>query len=86
MSRLDPSDVIFHVNVSVLHCDSLATLEETLKHLSHLPLHIVRLGATSIGFPASEFHTVKQALHEQGRFPRTLGKPERQAMPHEDDR
>lgn len=85
MSRLDPSDLTFHVNVSVLHCDSLATLEETLLLLSALPLHVVRLGATSIAFPASEFHMVKRALHEQGRFPRTVGKPERHVPLAEED-
>ena len=74
-----------HVNGSVLHCDSVATLEETLQHLAGLSLHVVRLGATSIGFPASEFHTVRRALNAQGRYPRTVGKPERETSPDEVD-
>ena len=77
MSHLDPTDVTLHINVSVLQCDSAATLEETLHHLSALSLHIVRLGASSIAFPASEFHIVQHALQAQAHFPKVVGKPER---------
>ncbi len=83
LSRLDPSDVTLHINVSVLHCDSVATLEETLKYLSSLPLHIARLGATSIAFPASEFHTVRRALQAQACYPRIVGRPERETSTDE---
>lgn len=64
-----------HLHVSVLHCDSVATLEETLLHLAALDLHLVRLGAASVGFPATEFHAVRRALEAQSCYPRIVGLP-----------
>jgi len=74
-----------HLHVSVLHCDSVATLEETLRHLSDLELHIVRLGAASIGFPATEFHAVRHALEAQACYPKIIGLPKRELESEEQD-
>ncbi len=75
MSRIDPREAVLHKNVSVLHCDSHITLQETLLLLKDLPIHVRQVGAAAIAFPASEFELVRQALHKQGIFPPVEGSP-----------
>ena len=60
-----------------MSCDSATTLEETLLLLEHLDIHLERVGAAAIAFPARELSRVREALREQSCFPRVVGRAAR---------
>lgn len=63
-----------HEGVSLLECDSQATLEETLRHLEGLAIHARRVGPRGLVFPTTELAMVARALRAQQCFPRIVGK------------
>ncbi len=73
MSRTNPPGAALHLSVSLLECDSEATLKETLLLLEGLPIHAVRIGDCAVAFPAHQLSIVKGALESQQRYPTVVG-------------
>ncbi len=81
----DTATAKLHLQVSLLECDSAATLEETLLLLAALPLHFQRVGARAIVFPARELPLVRDALEENQCFPRIVGQSTQPALESDDE-
>ncbi|MFW6053342.1 MAG: hypothetical protein ACOC9J_00870 [Persicimonas sp.] len=54
-------------------CESTAILEETMRSVDTSELHIERIGDRAIVAPAYELEPIREALQEQGMFPRVVG-------------
>ncbi len=57
-------------------CDEVSVLEETLKALDELDLHVRRLGARGFLIPVTEIDSILDTLAASGTFPRILRVPE----------
>jgi hypothetical protein len=75
VGRFDSSLAVIHENVSVLSCDSSATMAETLRLLADLDLPTMAIGDTALAFPADRFHQVQLALHTRACYPKVVGEP-----------
>lgn len=72
MSKSPPGAVI-HRNVSVIACDSSATLQETLHHLEDADVELVQIGERHLALPASQLPVVMERMRSTGQFPRLVG-------------
>jgi hypothetical protein len=66
---------VIHQNLSVIACDTSATLQETLHRIEELQLDVVSLGDRHFLLPASQIAQVLDCLRENGQFPRLVGEP-----------
>ncbi|TVR02916.1 MAG: hypothetical protein EA398_06690 [Deltaproteobacteria bacterium] len=74
MSRTTPGAII-HRNLSIIACDTSATLQETLHHLADVEAELVRIGERHIALPSSHLDEVLSRLRATGQFPRLVGAP-----------
>lgn len=72
MSRTTPGAII-HRNLSVIACDTTATLQETMHHLADVDVELVRIGERHIALPSSHLDEVLDRLRATGQFPRLVG-------------
>lgn len=72
MSKSTPGAII-HRNLSVIACDTSATLQETLHHLAEIEVELVRIGERHIALPSSHLTEVLTRLRATGQFPRLVG-------------
>ncbi|MFW5967274.1 MAG: hypothetical protein ACOCV2_07135 [Persicimonas sp.] len=54
-------------------CESKAILEETMRSVDASKLHIERIGDRAIVAPAYELEPIREALQEQGMYPKVVG-------------
>ena len=67
--------LVVHRNVALMLCENPAVLEEVLQQLDLSQLPHQRLGPRAIVAPAPELERLREALHEQGVYPRVVGTP-----------
>ena len=75
---------VIHRNLSVIACDTPATLQETLHRIDDLAIDVVALGERHFVLPASQAPRVLERLREHGQFPRLVGEPVRTVSEEED--
>lgn len=65
--------LVVQEGLALMLCDDATILEETLQAIEALDLHFRRLGDRALLLPADQVHTVLEALHSGGTFPRVVG-------------
>lgn len=69
------SDLVVHRNVVLMLCDNAAVLEEVLLNIDESTWHLERVSDRAIVAPADRLEALLETLHDQGTFPRVVGKP-----------
>ena len=77
--------LIIHRGLALMLCEDTAILEETLRAIEELDLHIRRLGDRALLVPADEVEAIRQTLEQEGTFPRFVGSLRDSKDPTEDD-
>ena len=72
--------LVIHRGLALMLCEDAAILEETLRAIEPLDLHIRRLGDRGLLVPADEIDGILETLQDEGTFPRVLG-----SIPTEED-
>ena len=72
--------LVIHRGLALMLCEDAAILEETLRAIEPLDLHIRRLGDRALLVPADEVDRILETLEDEGTFPRVVG-----SMPVSDD-
>lgn len=65
--------LVIHRGLALMLCEDTAILEETLRAIETLDLHIRRLGDRGLLVPADEVDAIRRTLEEEGTFPRLVG-------------
>ncbi|RDV37987.1 hypothetical protein DV096_09230 [Bradymonadaceae bacterium TMQ3] len=72
-AKLAQDLLVVNHGLALMLCEDAAILEETLRAIEPLDLHIRRIGDLALLVPADEIEGVLETLHAQGTFPRVLG-------------
>lgn len=65
--------LVIHRGLALLLCEDAAILEETLRAIESMDLHLRRLGDRGLLVPADEVDGILDALEREGTFPRIVG-------------
>lgn len=72
--------LVIHRGLALMLCEDAAILEETLRAIKPLSLHVRRLGDRALLVPADEIDGILETLEGEGTFPRLVG-----SLPEADD-
>ncbi len=67
--------LVIHRGLALMLCEDAAILEETLRAIEPLSLHVRRLGDRALLVPADEIDGILETLEDEGTFPRLVGSP-----------
>ncbi len=65
--------LVIHRGLALMLCEDTAILEETLRAIEPLDLHIRRLGDRALLVPADQIDGILETLESEGTFPRLVG-------------